>query len=122
VCIDTTATCGYLAIHEPGQIEQLCASVYFSPEAMLQSLLGVFQGFVLFEVVQVRENTHNFREAVHLQNIQELERLHLKPKTRVNHQKNEVRNFRQILDIKVSTQDSVRTRRTVMEFRSLLHS
>jgi hypothetical protein len=89
---------------------------------MLQSLLGVFQGFVLFEVVQVRENTHNFREAVHLQNIQELERLHLKPKTRVNHQKNEVRNFRQILDIKVSTQDSARTRRTVMEFRSLLHS
>lgn len=60
--------------------------VYFSPESLLKALLGPALCPGGAQEVQVCKDTHHPREAMNLQHIQELKRLHFKPKAGVHQQ------------------------------------
>ena len=60
--------------------------VYFSPEPLLKALLGPALCPGGAQEVQVCKDTHHPWEAMNLQYIQELKRLHFKPKAGVHQQ------------------------------------
>lgn len=79
-----------LAVAHAGQVEELCSLVDLAPEAVLERLLGLLQRLGVPEAVQVREHAHDLGEAVDLQEVEELERLHLEAKAAVHQQQHEV--------------------------------
>lgn len=58
--------------------------VNFCPKPVFELLLGLPQSFVGLEWIQVSQHTHDPRETVHLTNVEELKRLHLKAKAGIN--------------------------------------
>lgn len=58
--------------------------VHLCPEAVLQALFGLAQGFGVPEGVEVGQDPHDTWEAVHLADIEELKRLHLEPKASID--------------------------------------
>ena len=58
--------------------------VDLSPEAVFQSFLGLVQLLVVTEVVEVGQDAHYLRETVHLADVEELKRFHLKAKASVD--------------------------------------
>lgn len=64
---------GISSIKNPREVEELCALVYFCPETLLENFLRVLECRSFLDQVKVSEHADNFREAMRLQNIQELE-------------------------------------------------
>ena len=60
--------------------------VYFGPETLFEAFLGLAQCPGAAEAVQVCQHSHDLGEAMHLQHIEELKRLHLKAKASINKQ------------------------------------
>ena len=87
---------GVAPVDEAGEVEQLRAVVNLLPEARLQPLLRLPQPLPVAEVVEVRQDAEDLREAVHLQNVQELEGFHLEAEGAVDHQQHEIGHLRQI--------------------------
>ena len=50
------------------------------PISHLELLLGLLELLLVGEAVEVCEHAHDLGEAMHLQQVQELKRLHLEPK------------------------------------------
>ncbi len=81
-------------LFERAEIEQLGTGVDIRPKAVLQDLLRAPQLLVDFERVEVGEHTHNFGEAVDLQNVEKLKSLHLKAESSIDEQEHEIGNCR----------------------------
>ena len=72
--------------YTPQSVPLLWYLVYFSPEPLLKALLGPALCPGGAQEVQVCKDTHHPWEAMNLQYIQELKRLHFKPKAGVHQQ------------------------------------
>lgn len=59
--------------------------IYLCPEPLFQPLLGLAKCLLREEHVQVGEDTHHLGEAMNLQDVEELERLHLKSEAGIHH-------------------------------------
>ena len=81
------------AVRDAGEVEQLRAVVDLRPEAVLEPLLGLLLLLGGRDEVEVREDAHHPREPVCLQDVQELERLHLEAVRRVREQQHQVRDL-----------------------------
>lgn len=55
---------------------------------MFEDLLGLPQRLVVLERVQVSQHAHDAREAVHLTDVEELERLHLEAEAGIDQHQN----------------------------------
>mmetsp|Transcript_19763 Transcript_19763/g.54423 ORF Transcript_19763/g.54423 Transcript_19763/m.54423 type:complete len:419 (+) Transcript_19763:1755-3011(+) len=75
---------------QAAEVEQLGPLVDLGPEAALHCLLYLPQLLSVLEAVQVREDANDSREAVILQDIDELEGLQLEAERRVDEQQHEV--------------------------------
>ena len=64
---------GVTAIDNTGEIKELGTLIDFCPETLLEGLLGGTLCSDLFYEIKMSENTNNFREAVRLENVDELE-------------------------------------------------
>lgn len=64
---------GVTAIDNTGEIKELGTLIDFRPETLLEGLLGGTLCSDLFYEIKVSENTDDFREAVRLENVDELE-------------------------------------------------
>ena len=60
----------------------------FCPESLLQLLLCLPQSLCAVEHVKVGEDAHHLGESVRLEDVEKLERLHLKTKAGINQKKN----------------------------------
>ena len=67
-----------------------------SPESLFERLLGLLQGFVGLESVEMRHDADYFGKPVQLQLVEELEGLHLEPVRGVGQQQHQVCDFRKI--------------------------
>ena len=65
---------GVSTIENAREIEEFCTLINFSPEPLLENLLGVLESGGLFDKVKVSQYPNNLREAVRLKYVQELER------------------------------------------------
>ena len=73
---------------------ELCIRNYLSPESLFERFLGLLQGFVGLESVEMRHDANNLGETVQLQLIEELESLHFEPVRRVRQQQYQICHFR----------------------------
>lgn len=73
-----------------GQVEQLCTLINFRPESILQELLSLLQCFSVGNRIEMCKNSHDFRHAVNLTDVEEFKDFHLEAKTGVTHEQNEI--------------------------------
>lgn len=57
---------GITPVEDTGEIEQFCALIYLSPEALFNIFLGRLQSRLFFDEVQMSENANDLGETVRL--------------------------------------------------------
>mmetsp|Transcript_45142 Transcript_45142/g.130690 ORF Transcript_45142/g.130690 Transcript_45142/m.130690 type:complete len:662 (-) Transcript_45142:545-2530(-) len=81
------------AILQAAEVEELGALVHLGPEAVLQRLLGLPQLLVVLEDIQVGEHADDAGEAVHLEDVDELEGFELETEGGIDEEEDQVCHF-----------------------------
>lgn len=84
---------GVAPVEHAGEVEELGALVDLGPEALLEGLFGVFECRGLLDEVEVGEDADDLGEAMGLEDVEELEGLHLEAEGAVDHEEDEVGDF-----------------------------